>query len=89
MLAKRAVVCADAVKEAKRNGWPEPSYGSYLSVPVLVDGEVEGMLSCDSTSKRDFHRSMKHLMAIPASFTGAELRASASATTPSKPSVRN
>jgi hypothetical protein len=87
ILAKKPHVCDDAVKQAKRNKWPEPSYGSYLSVPVLVEGEVEGMLSCDSTEKRDLRGSMKQMMSIPASFAGAELRASASATTPTKPPV--
>lgn len=85
ILANKPVVCDDAVKQAKQNNWSEPSYGSYLSVPVLVEGRVEGMLSCDSAGKRDLRRSMKHLMSIPASFAGAELRASASATVPTKP----
>jgi hypothetical protein len=87
ILANKPNVCHDAVKQAKRNGWPVPSYGSYLSVPVLVEGEVEGMLSCDSTEKRDLPLSMQHMMSIPASFAGAELRASASAATPTKPRV--
>lgn len=87
ILANKPSVCDDAVKQAKRHGWPVPSYGSYLSVPVLVEGKVEGMLSCDSTEKRDLRRSMNQLMSIPASFAGAELRASASAITPIKPPV--
>lgn len=87
ILANKTILCDNAAKEAKRNNWPEPSYGSYLSVPVLVEGKVEGMLSCDSSLKHDLRNSMKQMMAIPASFAGTELRASASTTTPTKPTV--
>lgn len=87
ILAKQEIWCGNAKRAARKANWPEPRYRVYISVPVIVDGKVEGMLSCDSLVRSELKRSIAALVKIPASFAGVELRTLESVSAPRRPGV--
>ncbi|MCM3778810.1 hypothetical protein [Microbacterium hydrocarbonoxydans] len=87
ILAKEEIWCGNARKQARKMKWPRPRYRVYISVPIVVEGKVEGMLSCDSLVRSELKRSIAALVKIPANFAGMELRTLESASAPVKPGV--
>ncbi len=74
ILAKEVVWCADAKKKPLPGLRPDRSYRCFLSVPIIVDDKVEGMLTCDAISKDDLSRKMISTLRMTAIVAGFGLR---------------
>ncbi|KLU08092.1 hypothetical protein ABL57_19880 [Kocuria sp. SM24M-10] len=85
ILARQHVWCRDTKKRATPGLQEGRSYRSYLSVPILIGGEVEGMLTCDAQVKSDLKERMAPVLRMTAIVAGIGLRQSEVASQPVKP----
>lgn len=63
------------------------SYRQFLSVPILVGDEVEGMLTCDAPNKTTLSEDMVGTLRTTGIVAGMLLRSSSIASEPQEPTV--
>lgn len=73
IVRNKHVWCSDTKKRPTMGLETGRSYASYLSVPIWVNGKVEGMLTCDSTVKSDLSEKLVPILRMTAVVAGIGL----------------
>ena len=85
ILANKHVWCPDAKRKPTPGLELDRSYKCYLSVPIRVNGQVEGMLTCDAKSRGDLSEKMGPVLRMTAIVAGIGLRQDKISDDPTKP----
>lgn len=85
IVANKHVWCPDTSKKPTPGLDKDRSYKCFLSVPIWVNGKVEGMLTCDAKSRSDLSEKMVPVLRMTAIVAGIGLSQERVSDDPAKP----